>query len=107
VSNRTFTDVKLVAEQVPETHRTLENDRTITTVELPGMVTVYLVIDGGRLPFTQLRGADVLEAIDRAGAQQKAAQEAQQQQTATTAPQQPAPEQQQPPATPALEQQQG
>lgn len=100
---RTFTDVKLVAEHVPETHRTLENDRTVTTVELPGTVTVYLVIDGGKLPFTQLRGADVIEAIDRAGEQQKAreqqaqeaAQQAEQQQQTTPAPeqQQPAPEQ--------------
>lgn len=67
---RTFSDVSLVAEHVPETHRTLENDLTVTERELPGMVTVYLVIDGGRLPFTQLRGADVLEAIERAGKQQ-------------------------------------
>jgi hypothetical protein len=82
VAPRTFTDVKLVAEHLPETHRTLENDRTVTTAELPGTVMVYLVIDGGRVPLTQLRGGDVLEAIDRAGEQQKAAEQARQQQQA-------------------------
>jgi hypothetical protein len=100
VPARTFSDVKLVAEHVPETHRTLENDRTVTTAELPGMVTVYLVIDGGKIPFTQLRGGDVLEAIDKAGEQQKAAEQSRQQaatstqnQPTTQQPEQSAPEQ--------------
>jgi hypothetical protein len=95
VAARTFTDVKLVAEHLPETHRTLENDRTVTTAELPGTVMVYLVIDGGRVPLTQLRGGDVLEAIDKAGEQQRAAEQSRQQ--AAT-------EQQSAPATSELQQ---
>jgi hypothetical protein len=99
VTARTFTDVSLVAEHVPETHRTLENDLTVTERELPGMVTVYLVIDGGRLPFTQLRGADVLEAIERAGKQQQT-----QARSAPAAPETPAPAGPEPqPETPAPE----
>lgn len=77
---RTFTDVRIVAKHVPETHRTLENDLTVTEVELPGTVELYFWIDGGLVPFTHLRGADVIEAIDRAGAEQKA------QETASPAP---------------------
>lgn len=100
---RSFTDVKLVAEHVPETHRTLENDRTVTTTELPGMVDVYLVIDGGRIKFTQLRGSDVLEAIDKAGEQQKAAEQSRQQASTQQQPAQPA----QPAEPPAPEQPQG
>lgn len=69
---RTFTNVSLVAEHVPESHRTLENDLTVTERELPGTVKVYMVIDGGKIPFTHLRGSDVLEAIDAAGKEQAA-----------------------------------
>lgn len=66
---RDFTTVTLEAEHVPETHRTLENDLSVTEVELPGLVNVYLVIDGGRLLFTQLNAGKVLEAVDGAAKQ--------------------------------------
>jgi len=107
VSSRQFTNVSLVAEHVPETHRTLNNDHTVTEVELPGMVTVYLVIDGGRLPFTQLRGADVLEAIDRATQQQQQTGPQVAQQTPEQAPEQTAAAQPAPPEQTAPEQTQG
>jgi hypothetical protein len=64
--DKTFSDVKLTAEQVVETHRTLENDHTVTEVELPGEVIVYIEIDGGRLPFTVYKAGKVLAAIDAA-----------------------------------------
>jgi hypothetical protein len=64
--DKTFTDVYLSAEQVTETHRTLENDHTVTEVELPGMVNVYLHIDGGKLLFTQYKAGKVLDAIEQA-----------------------------------------
>lgn len=68
--NKTFSDVKLTAEQVVETHRTLENDLTVTDAELPGMVNVYLEIDGGRLLFTSYKASKVQDAIDAAAAEQ-------------------------------------
>ena len=59
-------DVQIVAEQVTETHRTLENDRTVTEVELPGVFNVYYVIGGGRVLIDQLKGGVVLDAIETA-----------------------------------------
>jgi hypothetical protein len=75
--NKTFTDVKFTAEQVVETHRTLENDHTVTEVELPGSIDVYIEIDGGKLLFTSFKAGKVLDAIYAAAeAQQQAAQTA-------------------------------
>lgn len=62
----TFADVKLVAVQETELHRTLEADRTVTTVELPGLVNLYAEINGGRVLLDQLKAPVVLEAIDKA-----------------------------------------
>ena len=62
----------LYFEQVTETHRTLENDRTVTTQELPGIVNLYVEINGGRVLLDQLKAPVVLEAIDKAA---KASQE--------------------------------
>ena len=61
-----FSKVELVAEHVTEVHRTLENDHTVTEVELPGVVNVYYVIDGGRILVDQLSGSKVAEAIQNA-----------------------------------------
>lgn len=58
-----FSSVTLEAEHVPEVSRTLESDHTITEQELPGMVNVYLVIDGARLLFTQYKAGKVFDAI--------------------------------------------
>lgn len=66
-----FSDVHLEAEHVPEPHRTLENDLTVTERELPGMVNVYLVIDGGRLLLDQFKAGRVFDAIELAGQQQR------------------------------------
>lgn len=66
MSNKTFTDVYLSAEQVTEPHRTLENDLTVTEAELPGMVNVYLHIDGAKLLFTSYKAGKVLDALDAA-----------------------------------------
>jgi hypothetical protein len=75
--DKIFTDVSFSAEQVTEIHRTLENDHTVTEVELPGMVNIYLHIDGGKLLFTQYKAGKVLDAIYAAAeAQQQAAQTA-------------------------------
>ena len=73
------------AEQVTETHRTLEADHTVTEVELPGSFNVYCVIDGGRLLFTQFKAGKVLDAIEAAKSAQaeQAAQDAAAQETVT------------------------
>jgi hypothetical protein len=55
--------VSFSAEQVTETHRTLNSDHTVTEEELPGMVNVYLHIGDGRLLFTQYKAGKVLDAI--------------------------------------------
>ncbi len=65
-------DVQIVAEQVTETHRTLENDRTVTEVELPGVFNVYYVIGGGRVLIDQLKGGVVPDAIETAKQNQAA-----------------------------------
>jgi hypothetical protein len=69
--DKTFSDVYLSAEQVTEIHRTLENDHTVTEVELPGTVRVYLHIDGAKLLFTEYKAGKVLDALDAAAAAQK------------------------------------
>lgn len=68
--NKIFTDVKWSAEQVVEMHRTLENDHTVSEVELPGQVDLYVEIDGGKLLFTSFKAGKVLDAIDAAAAAQ-------------------------------------
>jgi hypothetical protein len=68
--DKTFSDVKFTAEQVVEMHRTLENDHTVTEVELPGVVNIYIEIDGGKLLFTQYKAGKVLDAIEAAGKEQ-------------------------------------
>lgn len=78
---REFSSVTLEAEHIPETHRTLENDHTISEQDLPGVVNVYLVIDGARLLFTQYKASKVFDVLDAYQAQTQA------EQTATPAPQ--------------------
>lgn len=68
-----FSDVHLEAEQITEDHRTLEADHTVTHQELPGLVNVYLVIDGGRVLLDQLKAPVVLDAITAAGEAKKSA----------------------------------
>ena len=84
-------EVHLEAEQVTETHRTLEADRSVTEAELPGLINVYLVINGGRILFDQVKAPRVLEEIEVAKQQQAskdaAAAEQQTQQTEQTQPQ--------------------
>lgn len=63
MSARTLSSVTWVAEHVPETHRTLNNDHTVTVEELPGVVNLYAVFDGGRVLMDRLNAAKVFEAI--------------------------------------------
>lgn len=66
MSARTFSSVTWVAEHRPETHRTLENDHTVTVQELPGQVYLYAVFDGGRVLMDMLPAGKVFEAITSA-----------------------------------------
>lgn len=84
----TFESVTLEAEHVPETHRTLNNDHTVTEETLPGAVNVYLVIDGARLLFTQYKAGKVFDALDAAKAAQPAPEQSQQSAPQESPPQQ-------------------
>jgi hypothetical protein len=65
---RQIKSVTFEAEHVPEQHFTRNTDGSVTEQTLPGTVTLYAVFDGGRVPFTQIPGARVTEAIDAAKA---------------------------------------
>lgn len=85
-----FSDVHLEAEQVTETHRTLNADHTVTEAELPGTVDVYVVIDGGRLLLTQFPGSRVQDAIKAQADQQQQPDQQQADQQQPPAPEPPA-----------------
>ena len=74
---RTLSNATLEVVQTTEIHRTLENDHTVTEVELPGLIDLYLVVGNGRVRLDQFKAPVVLEAIDRgdkAAADQQQAQ---------------------------------
>lgn len=96
-------EVTFTFEQVPETHRTLEADHTVTEQELPGVVNVYANIGGGKLLFTQFNGGKVIDAIQAAKqAQAQASSQAQPQSSSQEQPTQnpQVPAENQPPAQP-------
>ena len=64
-------NVSLVAVQESEFHRTLEADRTVTEVELPGTVNLYAVIDGGWNLLDRLNASKVQEAAALAAQNQQ------------------------------------
>lgn len=63
---RTFSAPTFELEHVPETHRTLNNDHTVTVEDLPGMVNLYLVVDGGRVLLDQFKAGKIFDAIELA-----------------------------------------
>ena len=60
----TFSDVHFEAVHIPETWDPDPNDKSVETVELPGLVNIYLVVDGGRILHDQYNAARIFEAID-------------------------------------------
>ena len=92
MGGQTF-EVHLEAEQVTETHRTLEADRSVTEAELPGLINVYLVINGGRILFDQIKAPRVLEAIEVAKQTEQTAAQTATADTQQSQPEQPQPEQ--------------
>jgi len=62
--------LRLEGEYVPETHRTLQPDHTISEDTLPGMYNVYLVGDDFRILFTQYKAGKIADAIALAKASQ-------------------------------------
>lgn len=59
----TFSDVHLEAVHVLERHDPDPSDKDVPKINLPGLVNVYLVIDGGRVLLSQFPASRVLEAI--------------------------------------------
>lgn len=68
-----FQDVTITAEQITERHDPAPHDKDVEPIELPGLVNVYVNIDGGRLLLAQYKAGQVLDAIE-AGKQAQAAQ---------------------------------
>ena len=75
---QTFSTVTLEAEHVTERHDPDPGNKDVSMIELPGVVNLYAVIDGGRVLIDRLRASDVLEAIANGQKQQKAQQDSQQ-----------------------------
>ena len=63
---RTFSTVTLEAEHVTERHDPDPGNKDVGMIQLPGVVNLYAVIDGGRVLIDRLRAPDVFEAIDAA-----------------------------------------
>lgn len=59
----TFSTVTWEAEHVPERHDPAPHDKDQALIDLPGMVNLYVVIDGGRILMDQLKAPRVLDAI--------------------------------------------
>lgn len=60
MSGRTFSTVVPYAEHHPEEHRTLNPDRTVTLVELPGFLEVGFLVDGVRVPLSKSKAGKFL-----------------------------------------------
>lgn len=62
----TFKTVTWEAEHVPERHDPAPHDKDQPLIDLPGVVNIYAVIDGGRILMDQVKAPRVFEAIERA-----------------------------------------
>ena len=74
----TFSTVTLEAEHIPERHDPAPHDKDVQPVQLPGLVNLYAVFDGGRVLIDQFKAPVVFEAIERGQQQQQAQQQADQ-----------------------------
>ncbi len=77
MSARSFKKVELYAEHLPELHRTLNSDRSVTEVELPGFVVVGVELDGVRRELARFKAGGFLEdlaAAQKSGKQKPAAE---------------------------------
>ena len=78
---RDFSAVTLEAEHVTERHDPDPGNKDVGMIELPGVVNLYAVIDGGRILLDRLSASRVFEAIDRAKSEQENQQASQQEAT--------------------------
>ena len=85
---RTFSTVTLEAEHVTERHDPDPGNKDVGMIELPGVVNLYAVIDGGRVLIDRLRAPQVFEAIDQAKSRQDEQQTSQADQQAQSPDQQ-------------------
>ncbi len=59
---QTFSTVTLEAEHVTERHDPDPHAKDVPTINLPGMVNLYVVIDGGRVLLDSIPAARVFKA---------------------------------------------
>lgn len=67
----TFNSPSLYAEHVPETHRTLQADRTVSEQELPGHVSVGVVLNGVKKELYRFKAGGLLDDLRRQREQQQ------------------------------------
>ena len=64
-----YTDLQLVARHDPEPHYDTDANGIRREVELPGFVTVGVLVDGHFLGLGRYHASEVFEGIDRAKSQ--------------------------------------
>lgn len=60
----TFSTITFEAEHVPERHDPAPHDKDQALIDLPGMVNLYVLIDGGRLLLDTFKAPQVFAAIE-------------------------------------------
>lgn len=66
----TFDSPSLYAEHQPETHRTLEANRSVSEVELPGHIVVGVVLNGVKKELARFKAGGLLDDLKRQREQQ-------------------------------------
>lgn len=60
-----FKSVTLYAEHQPETHRSINPDRSVSEVELPGFLEVGVSVDGVRVKLARVKAGGFLDDLRR------------------------------------------
>lgn len=61
-----LTKPELYVEHLPETHRTINPDRTVSEVELPGFIAVGVEVSGVRKEIARFKAGGFLDDLARA-----------------------------------------
>lgn len=73
MAEHTFKSVTLSAEHEPDFSTEVDGNGVRYSEELPGFVTIYANIDGGKVQLARLKAPHIFDAIER-GKQAKAAE---------------------------------